>query len=258
MTWPHVTTIEGCQRDGHHHAFAWKMNMTGESVRICFTKRTVDCTIPAWTMRICKLRWSSTRKTRSIVWITLHDPRTSCDERHLMTSWCLCSVKDVVFDDEKSGYHGFHAGLHPDFEEDRCHLCQQKEDQQLATVNVLPRFSHHRPGRWSSGRSDPFSPYNENARSKTHWLGLTGNGLPQNCMGFSDHHRTREYIFQWLFDGYLMVYPIFRTVRCLPVFGIPFVGRFLSSVRRALAANDAPDEAISWMKSLKKGTIFHQ
>lgn len=42
---------------------------------------------------------------------------------------------------------GGFSGLHPDFEENGCHLCQQKEDQKLARVDILPSFCHYRPDR---------------------------------------------------------------------------------------------------------------
>ena len=149
-----------------------------------------------------------------------------------------------------------HPGLHPDLEENRCHLCQQKEDQQLATVNVLPRFSHHRPGRSDAdSRSDMslLALQADARRSKTHYGFDWEWGTPK-LHGFSDNHRYRIF-----FNGYLMVYRYTPfSDQKFASFWDPFW--FLSSVRRALAANDAPDidPVLSSYNSSAAATVIHQ
>ena len=159
-----------------------------------------------------------------IAWITLHESRTMV-MKDILWHLDICSAaKDVVFGWWEVCMPWCHPGLHPDLEEDRCHLCQQKEDQQLATVNVLPRFSHHRPGRSDDlkrirDRIRPFSPYKRMQEEPRHTMGLTGNGVPQNCMVFpiTIDNAYFSMVIWWLFDGI----PHFQN-RSLPVFGIRF------------------------------------
>ena len=73
----------------------------------------------------------------------LHDSRLPGESLESPPRWFpIFSAKKKI-----AGVWGGFSGLHPDFEENGCHLCQQKEDQKLARVDILPSFCHYRPDR---------------------------------------------------------------------------------------------------------------